>query len=369
MGLIAAEAGEFEEARRQADRGADMVDEPRLAALLEARAAEVAGDTAAAERAYSGMLQTEETEILGRKGLLAAALKRGDRTSALAHAEAALRLSKSATWPFQSAFELKVQAGDWEGAIDVLEQGEKRKLLDKRAADRRRAVLLTAAATRAERERTLDKAADMALKAAKLAPGFAPAAAMAARLYTADGRAPKAQDILEDAWAEGPHPSLANAYRDLVTDEAPQARAERMMALVEKRRDHRESRIISAQAAIARQDWSLAQAAIDDVMRENPSNRAYALMAQLARGRGDEAQAGHYLAIAATAPRESDWSDLDPEGAGFLYDDQDWARMVYMFGDSGVLVHPRLDRPTDGGYVNTRALPPASAGDDATVAA
>ena len=35
--------------------------------LLQARAAEVGGDTAGAERAYSGMLANEDTEVLGRK--------------------------------------------------------------------------------------------------------------------------------------------------------------------------------------------------------------------------------------------------------------------------------------------------------------
>ena len=82
LGLIAAEAGEFEDARRHADKAEHLIDEPRLAMLLQARAAEVGGDTAAAERAYSGMLQNEDTEVLGRKGLMAAALKRGDRTAA-----------------------------------------------------------------------------------------------------------------------------------------------------------------------------------------------------------------------------------------------------------------------------------------------
>src|SRR5262245_57398946 len=114
LGLIAAEAGEFEEARRQADKAEDLIDEPRLALLLQARAAEVAGDTTAAERAYSGMLQQEDTEVLGRKGLMAAALKRGDRTAARAHAEAALKASKTAAWPFQYAFDLAVQQADWE---------------------------------------------------------------------------------------------------------------------------------------------------------------------------------------------------------------------------------------------------------------
>jgi HemY protein len=76
LGLIAAEAGEFEDARRHADKAEDLIDEPRLALLLQARAAEVSGDTAAAERAYAGMLQNEDTEVLGRKGLMAALKRR-----------------------------------------------------------------------------------------------------------------------------------------------------------------------------------------------------------------------------------------------------------------------------------------------------
>src|SRR5262245_22737091 len=182
LGLIAAEAGEFEDARRHADKAEDLVDEPRLALLLQARSAEVAGDTAGAERAYAGMLQNEDTEILGRKGLMAAALKRGDRTGARAHAEAALKASKTAHWPSQYAFDLQVQAGDWEAALDTLEVSDKRKLIDDKIAKRRRAVLMTAEAQKLERERKPDKAADMAQKAFRTAPAFAPAAAMAARL-------------------------------------------------------------------------------------------------------------------------------------------------------------------------------------------
>lgn len=150
LGLIAAEAGEFEEARRQADRAEDLIEEPRLAMLLQARAAEVAGDTAGAERAYSGMLQHEDTEILGRKGLMAAALKRGDRTAARAHAEAALKASKTSTWPYQYAFDLAVQAGDWDNALETLELGDKRKLVEDKVAKRRRAVLMAAQAAKME---------------------------------------------------------------------------------------------------------------------------------------------------------------------------------------------------------------------------
>jgi HemY protein len=361
LGLIAAEAGEFDEARKQANKAEDLIEEPRLANLLQARAAEVAGDTAAAERAYSGMLSNEDTQLLGHKGLLQAALKRGDRVTAMAHAEQALRLSKSAAWPFQTVFELKVQAGDWEGAIEALEQGEKRRLVEDRIARRRRAVLLTAAALRAERERRGEKASDMAQKAVRMSPGFAPAAATAARLLVGEGKHERAAAILEDAWEASPHPAIAHAYRDLRVGESAGERAARMQALIDKRRDARESRIVFAELGMARGDWTSAQAALEDAYREFPSARICTLFAQVARGRGDENAARSWIAQAASAPREPDWSDLDPEGPAFLYEDEDWARLVYVYGDGGQLIHPRLERGgRDATTGSLLALPPAS---------
>ena len=209
LGLIAAEAGEFEDARRHADKAEDLIDEPRLALLLQARSAEVSGDTAAAERAYAGMLQNEDTEVLGRKGLMAAALKRGDRNAARAHAEAAMKASKTANWPFQYAFDLAVQAADWENAVEALDLGDKRKMIEDKVAKRRRAVLMTAQAQKLERERRADKAAELAQKAFRMSPGFAPAGALAARLLVGEGKAERAASILEEAWENGPHPALA----------------------------------------------------------------------------------------------------------------------------------------------------------------
>ncbi len=360
LGLIAAEAGEFEAARRHADKAEDLIEEPRLALLLQARAAEVAGDTAGAERAYSGMLQNEDTEVLGRKGLMAAALKRGDRTAARAHAEAALKASKTSSWPFQYAFDLAVQAADWESAIDTLDLGDRRKLIEDKVAKRRRAVLMTAQAAKLERERRQDKACEMAQKAFRLCPTFAPAGAMAARLLVAEGRPERAAAILEEAWENGPHPALAHAYRDIVPGETRDARAERMTMLAEKRRDHRESKIVLAELAMERGDWAGAQAHLEDAYRENPSSRICILFAQVARGRGDETAARTWLGQAAAAPREPDWSDLDPEGPAFLYEDNDWARLVYVFGDGGQLVHPRMERGHADALGPVLALPTAA---------
>ncbi|MBL8546055.1 MAG: heme biosynthesis protein HemY [Hyphomonadaceae bacterium] len=359
LGLIAAEAGEFEDARRHADKAEDLIDEPRLALLLQARAAEVSGDTAAAERAYAGMLQNEDTEVLGRKGLMAAALKRGDRVAARAHAEAALKASKTATWPFQYAFDLAVQQGDWENAIETLDAGDKRKQIEDKIAKRRRAVLMSAQSQKLERDRRPDKAAEMAQKAFRMAPAFAPAGALAARLLVGEGKSERAAAILEEAWENGPHPALAHAYRDLTPGETREARAERMRAFAERRRDSRETKIVLAELAMERGDWGGAQASLEEAYRENPSSRICILFAQVARGRGDENAARTWLAQAAGAPREADWSDLDPEGPAFLYDDNDWARLVYAFGDGGMLIHPRMERGGNDVLGPVMAMPTA----------
>lgn len=271
-----------------------------------------------------------------------------------------MKASKTAIWPFQYAFDLAVQAADWENALEALELGDKRKLIEDKVAKRRRAVLMAAQAAKLERERRPEKAADMALKAFRMAPQFAPAAALASRLLVADGKTERAAAILEEAWENAPHPALAYAYRDLMPGESREARSERMRSLAEKRRDNRESKIVLAELMMERGDWGGAQAALEDAYRENPSSRICILFAQVARGRGDENGARTWLGQAAAAPREADWSDLDPEGPAFLYDDNDWSRLVYVFGDGGQLIHPRMERGQNDALGPVLALPTAA---------
>ncbi|HCK84647.1 MAG TPA: heme biosynthesis protein HemY, partial [Hyphomonadaceae bacterium] len=42
-----------------------------------------------------------------------------------------------------------------------------------------------------------------------------------------------------------------------------------------------------------------------------------------------------------------------------LYDDNDWARLVYVFGDGGQLIHPRMERGGADALGPVLALPGA----------
>ena len=68
------------------------------------------------------------------------------------------------------------------------------------------------------------------------------------------------------------------------------------------------------------------------------------MLAAQAEGRlSNPTDAKLWMQRAATAPREADWSDLDPEGDSFDYSPQDWRRLVFSFGETGELIHPRFD--------------------------
>jgi HemY protein len=84
--------------------------------------------------------------------------------------------------------------------------------------------------------------------------------------------------------------------------------------------------------------------ALAPLVAERPTSRILALRAAAAKLSGDENGAREWLAKGASAPREADWSDLDPNGSAFEYEDADWVRLIESYGDRGVLVHPRLER-------------------------
>lgn len=362
LGLLALEAGELREAAEQAEHASKLIDEPRLAHLLRARAAEARGDENESERLYTEMLAHADTELLGRKGLLDLALAKGERTAALAHAEAAMKISRHAGWPALAAYELRAQNFDWLGALEALEEAERREAIEPRVAQRRRAVLLTAAAARLERERRLEPAVDHALKAARLAPTLTPAGLLAARLLRAQNETWKAVGVLEEAWTAAPHPAVAAAYRDVRADASPGERLQGLEGLARQRPDARESKLLAAELAMERQDWSHAWDQLDAAYRAFPSSRACGLFAALCRARGEDANARQWAAQAIAAPREPNWSDIDPEEPPFAYEDQDWRALLVEFGERERLYHARLERglpdaPFSAGFVSAAPAP------------
>ncbi|MCE9522021.1 MAG: tetratricopeptide repeat protein [Alphaproteobacteria bacterium] len=307
-GLVAAAAGDDDEARRQSRKAIALVGEPPLALLLAAQAAQIDGNDEDAQRYYTQMLQSKETEFLGLRGLFMAATRRGDTDQAISIAERARALRPKTRWALNALFDLQVSKRAWTQAADALDAQAKAKLIDAAIAKRRRAVLLTASARDAEDVGDAQAAFTRAQEALTQAPGFAPAALIAARHSAAQGRQWKAASLVETAWAQEPHPDLARAYANLKPEEPPQARAKRLASLAGMNPEHPESQILSAAVSISAGRLEEARETLRPLAERFPVARVCLLMADIERGFGGESLiAREWATRAMRAPRDAQW--------------------------------------------------------------
>ena len=347
-GFLSVAAGDGAEARRCAQKAADLAeDQPALVRVLAAQAAETAGDLTAAQAAYSAMLSFPEMRLAGRRGLMSIAQTQGDTATALEHAREAYNQARTARWAWRALFEGRLEAGEWSEALDLVEGALNRKIVTPLVAERARAALLAASAAALETAgdaKLRDQAMDYAVRAAKLKPEFAPGAVIAARLLCAANKRGKAEDVLEQAWAAAPHPALFLAYRDLIVNETPRERARRLQGLIDRKPGHRETRVVAVEQALLAGDPAGVRAAVAALKDETPTARLCGLYARAAWSLGEPDEARAWIARGAAAPQEPDWSDLDPEGRAFAYTPGDWTRLVSVYAETGELAHPRYER-------------------------
>lgn len=306
-GMVAVAAGDAKTAQRLAKDAEHLLPDPPLTLLLSAQAAQLSGDEPGAQSRFTAMLAHPETEFLGLRGLFAQAMRRGDKMVALAHLQRADNLRPGTPWVVNALFDLHAKEHRWAEAQDAVSAIERAKLIDGNVARRRRAVLIAAEAEEIA-PRDAARALSLAEEALKLSPGLTPAAVLASRLTGADGRTWRAQAIIETAWAQAPHPDLAQVYAGLKSDETPRAKAERMLGLAERNKDNIESQILSAQQWLLLKDYAQARAALGALPQTVPSARIAALMAEISQGQGHPHETRFWLERAVRAPREPQWS-------------------------------------------------------------
>ncbi len=304
-GMVAVGSGDAKLARRAADEARRRLGSDPLALLLQAQSAQMAGDRAAAEGAFRAMLDTPDTRLLGLRGLFVEAGRRGDRASALRHAEEAVRLAPSAGWASEAVLERLCAENRWKDALAALDRTASGH--DKDVLRRRRAVLLTADAAATEGA-VPDTALAQAREALRLAPDLVPAAVLAGRLLVARGDLRKASKLLEAAWREAPHPDLADLYVHLRHGDAARdrlARAERLLLL---RPDDQEGRFAVAVAALDARDFDRVRSAVQPLLVERPTVRLCLLMAKMEEiEHGDTGHVREWLARASRASRDHAW--------------------------------------------------------------
>ena len=304
-GLVAVGAGNVAAARKLASDANRIAPHEPLSLLLRAQVAQLSGDLEAAERTFQTLASRADTKALGLHGLFIEARRRNDLVKARAVAEEAARTSPALGWAGRAVLEFRCAAGDWAGALHLLEQNMAGFAKD--AYRRQRAILLTARALAAE-ETDRDAAKSFALEANKLAPALVPAAALAARLLAEAGQLRKAHRIVDKAWAANPHPELAQAYMDLRAGDSARDRLKRIEALAKKVPGHIEGSLAVARAALGAQEFAKARSAIAPYL-QNPTKRVALLMAELERvEKNDVGRAREWVARALHAAPDPAWT-------------------------------------------------------------
>lgn len=307
-GMMAAASGEGRLAMSKAIKAERLLARPELTNLLQAQAAEVAGDMQAAEVAYKKLLADDRTRFVGVRGIMKQRLEVGDTTTALKLAEKAFALKPSHEETQDTLLHLQADSGDWTGARKTLGTKMRSGTLPRDVFQRRDALLALSEAREILDESGPVEAQEAAIEANRLSPDLIPAAVMAARSYIAAEKPRYALRVLKKAWAAQPHPDLAAAFAEIEPDETPEARLKRFKTLTNIHADHEETRLLLAELNISSEDFPEARRALGDLADTHPTQRTLTIMAAIERGEGaDDAVVRGWLARALTASRGPQW--------------------------------------------------------------
>jgi HemY protein len=337
QGMVAVAAGDAGEAARLARRADGLLNDPPLTLLLSAQAAQLNGDEKAAKRYFETMLEDPDTRFLGLRGLVMQAIKEGDQTAALDYLRQARNLRPNTPWVQTTLFELSERSGDYNEAERALKVAQKVGALAAPEGKDRRASLLLAQALSAAEEGRLDAALKKAREARRLRRGWLPGALVLARLARDAGREREATKVIEQAWAETPHPDLAALFRSLRPQAGPLEQVKRLGKLTAVNAGHAESRLALAEAALEAELWGNARRHLEPLAADDPGRRACRLMARLEEAEhGDGEAARKWLERSLAAPPEPGWvcsacgarhGDWSVDcGACEAFDTLDWRR-------------------------------------------
>jgi HemY protein len=309
-GIIAAGAGDLSRARQMNKQATKMIsaDQEPLIHLLEAQTLLLEGDHAAARKKFEAMLDDPELKPLALHGLYREAERLGDRAAARHYAAEAVSHAPQLIWAAEATLEEKAEEGDWDAALKLLDAQRAVGQVEKKTANRRRAVLLTAKA-RSVLDADPLAAKNAALEAHRLEPDFVPAAVAAAKALFRQDDLKRGAKILEAAWKKTAHPKIADAYVHARSGDSTHDRLKRAQRLRALRPNNPEAFLAVARAALDAGEVKLAREQADATLRQQPRESAYLLRADIEEAEtGDQGRVRAWLARAVRAPRDPAWA-------------------------------------------------------------
>lgn len=309
-GLLAAGSGDAAMARKMNKRTKGLLnaDQEPLIHLLDVQAALIEGRHEEARKLFEAMSEDPETKLLGLRGLYLEAQRQGADEAAQHYAETAADEAPHLPWAGAAALSYRTREGKWDEALKLLERQRQAGTIEAAEADRTKAVLLTARA-RENVDGDPSSARDDALAALKLAPGFPPAAIIAAKALLRQDNLRKAAKTLEAAWKLNPHPEIAETYVRARVGDTSADRLKRAERLEKLKPLNPQSLDVVARAALEAHQFDLAREKAEASARLQPCEGIFLLLADIEEAEtDDQGRVRHWLSQAVRAPRDPAWT-------------------------------------------------------------
>ncbi len=269
---------------------------------ISGRIFEKANDHLAAEQCFLELSKNPSTLFLGLKGLIRAALHRGDRNQAYDFLKRAQEISSSSPWILKHLLALTRQKKKYEEEEVLILQLEDLGCITpeqskKQIAQSQYEQALNPKVSDTQKEAFLRQAHYLDASHVKATEALVP-------LLISQGEKTYARTVIEETWVEAPCQSLGDLYLNIDKPKNELAAFEKAQELISHNPDHNESLLFFALKALDAKLWGEARKALLKLIVKNPTADAFQLCARLElEGNKDEKTALKWLEEGLKAPR------------------------------------------------------------------
>ncbi|MFQ3361224.1 MAG: heme biosynthesis HemY N-terminal domain-containing protein [Alphaproteobacteria bacterium] len=309
-GMISVAAGNFidtDEQIKKVDKYIKDKENP-FVLILKAQNATLKEDRISLKNIFENMTEYEDTKILGMRGLFSLLKNEEDIQKTRDLLTSAIEYKKDEPWVLEAILDFDILDRNWGAAQKTIEMQLKNKIINKKIANRKKAVLMTAEAQTLE-ENDVEASLKIAIEANKLEPDLIISSSIAARIYSDKGQYSKADRIIERSWKIHPHPDLSIIYSYIIPGISPKERLSRIENLIKKSpKGNIESAISLANAAIQSLDIEKARKALIPYIDNDIEKRVCVLMSEIeAIDSGDQGKIREWLVRGLNAMSDPVW--------------------------------------------------------------
>ena len=309
--MTAITAGDMKEARVHLKALKKIIGDDPMIDLMKMKIYKGERDFDKMEKLSSKIMKNEDIRIVGMKAAVEAQMQKKEFGIALATANKAFELRQDLYWVIESAFELRAKAGDWDGALQVLESGYKKKIIPGGNYKRFKAIVMYEMAVENQKKGDDVNYFRLVSQAIEIDETLVPAAISLAKYYVAnDNQFRKAAKVLSAAWVKNPTEEIALEYLKLYPEDDITAKIQRMEAFALSNSIRPSlNNILLAQLATEAGLWGKAKGEMELFLINNPATQKLAEMiaAYEKYANNNDAEAKKWLEKAKTCAEDAVW--------------------------------------------------------------